>query len=136
MKTVNVACCLIEYNNKTLICQRNDKKFKDMWEFPGGKIEENETSVEAITREIREELNLIINNPTHIFNVTYNYDDFKLNMEVFKTKIYNIDNIHNNVHKNYIFIDLKNINQFIMLPADYLILDRLEIKNRIHNFTH
>ncbi len=128
MKEVKVVCCLIEYDNKILICQRNDNKFKDMWEFPGGKIEENETSFEAIIREIYEELNLIINNPIFIFNVTYDYEDFKLKMDVYKIKVDNIDNINNNVHKNYIFIDLKNIGQYTMLPADYLILDKLGIK--------
>lgn len=128
MKEVYVACCIIEYDNKILICQRKENKFKNMWEFPGGKIEKNESSFDAIIREIYEELSLRIYNPIFIFNIIYNYEDFKLNMDVYKTKIDNIDNIHNNVHKDYIFINLKNIKQYTLLPADYLILDKLGIK--------
>tara|TARA_B100000579_G_scaffold381801_1_gene350570 strand:- start:41 stop:412 length:372 start_codon:yes stop_codon:yes gene_type:complete len=58
----NVVAAVIRKNNKYLIVQRNRKKHLGLkWEFPGGKVKENETFEEALLREIKEELNIIIN---------------------------------------------------------------------------
>tara|TARA_B100000965_G_scaffold355411_1_gene332738 strand:- start:40 stop:411 length:372 start_codon:yes stop_codon:yes gene_type:complete len=58
----NVVAAVIRKNNKYLIVQRNRKKHLGLkWEFPGGKVKENETFEKALLREIKEELNIIIN---------------------------------------------------------------------------
>tara|TARA_Y100000590_G_scaffold409246_1_gene501264 strand:+ start:1824 stop:2201 length:378 start_codon:yes stop_codon:yes gene_type:complete len=58
---INVVAAVIKINNKYLIVQRNRKKHMGLkWEFPGGKVEENETFEEALSREIKEELNIKI----------------------------------------------------------------------------
>ena len=44
-----------------LICSRpKDKKFSGFWEFPGGKVEQGETKIKALEREINEELSVTI----------------------------------------------------------------------------
>ena len=57
MKTVHVAAAIIEKDHQILIAKRLKGTHKDLWEFPGGKIEENESSKQALIREIKEELN-------------------------------------------------------------------------------
>ena len=58
----NVVAAIIKKNNHFLIVQRNRKKHLGLkWEFPGGKVQENETFEEALSREIKEELNIKIN---------------------------------------------------------------------------
>lgn len=60
-KTVRVSCAIILKNEKILVAQRGEKMdlpFK--WEFPGGKIEENESAENCLLREIKEELNIDI----------------------------------------------------------------------------
>ena len=53
-----VAAIITNSEGKILIAQRNLKKSQGgLWEFPGGKIEPNETPEEAIVREIKEKLN-------------------------------------------------------------------------------
>ena len=55
----NVVAAIIKKNNKYLIVQRNRKKHLGLkWEFPGGKVQKNETFEEALAREIKEELNI------------------------------------------------------------------------------
>ena len=57
IEQIKVVAGLILQNNKLLICQRPN--FKDhplKWEFPGGKIKNDETNEEALIREINEEL--------------------------------------------------------------------------------
>ena len=56
-----VAVCILKKNKKILFTKRPSKKyFGDYWEFPGGKLEKNETFEEAIKRELFEELGIRI----------------------------------------------------------------------------
>jgi 8-oxo-dGTP diphosphatase len=58
---VRVPCAVIEHNGKILAGQRSAAlSFPLKWEFPGGKVEQNESDEEALVREIREELNVEI----------------------------------------------------------------------------
>ena len=57
----NVVAAIIKKDNHFLIVKRNRKKHMGLkWEFPGGKVEKNETFEEALLREIKEELNIKI----------------------------------------------------------------------------
>ena len=61
MKTVRVVAAVIKSTNENkepiiFATQRGYGDFKGGWEFPGGKIEEGETSEQALKREIMEEL--------------------------------------------------------------------------------
>ena len=54
-----VSIALIDSNDQILISKRPDKKhLSGYWEFPGGKVEKNETPQNAIIREVKEELNV------------------------------------------------------------------------------
>ena len=62
MKSEDVVAAIIKKGNLYLVTQRNKDKYMGLkWEFPGGKVEANETLQEALTREIHEELNININ---------------------------------------------------------------------------
>ena len=55
-KNIKVVAAVIKNGNKIYATQRGYGEFKGGWEFPGGKIEQGETSQEALVREIEEEL--------------------------------------------------------------------------------
>ena len=58
-----VSIALIDNNDQILISKRPEKKhLSGYWEFPGGKVEKNETPENAVIREVKEELNVDINN--------------------------------------------------------------------------
>ena len=63
---INVAGLLLNEQNQILICKRaKTKKYKpSIWHIPGGKIEINETPEDALKREFKEELNLVIKSIT------------------------------------------------------------------------
>jgi 8-oxo-dGTP diphosphatase len=61
MKSEDVVAAIIKKGNLYLVTQRNRDKYMGLkWEFPGGKVEANETLQEALKREIHEELNINI----------------------------------------------------------------------------
>lgn len=56
-----VACALLDADNRVLLAQRPaGKSLAGLWEFPGGKIEANETPEEALIRELSEELAITV----------------------------------------------------------------------------
>ncbi|MDB3914673.1 8-oxo-dGTP diphosphatase MutT [Alphaproteobacteria bacterium] len=58
-----VSIALINENDQILISKRPKKKFlSGYWEFPGGKVEKNEVPENAIIREVKEELDIDVNN--------------------------------------------------------------------------
>lgn len=83
MKTVEVAAAIIERDGKILATQRGYGTFKDGWEFPGGKLEPGELPIEALVREIREELDATIDVERPVCVIDYPYDDFCLHMHCF-----------------------------------------------------
>ena len=53
------AVAMIDVDSRILISNRkNRKQFSNYWEFPGGKIENNETPDACLIRELKEEINV------------------------------------------------------------------------------
>jgi len=82
-KTIRVVAAVIRDGNRIFATQRGYGKYKDGWEFPGGKIEDSETPQQALVREIREELDTEIRVGKLIETVEYDYPDFHLSMDCF-----------------------------------------------------
>ena len=124
-ENIKVVAGLIFQNNKLLICQR--PKFKDhplKWEFPGGKIKKNETSEDALIREINEELSINIFNYNELISYSFNYSD--LGKAVF-INFYLIKNftgkILNNFHNQLKWIEIKEIREYDFIEGDLKIID-------------
>lgn len=67
---IAVACAIIEWQQKILVTQRGLHKAEGgLWEFPGGKLEENETPQTCIVREIAEELDIEVE-PYHLLQAS------------------------------------------------------------------
>lgn len=87
MKIVKVAAAIMIYNHKVFATQRGYGEFKGKWEFPGGKIEGQETPQAALEREIWEELDTKIEVGELFETVEYDYPKFHLSMQCFFAKI-------------------------------------------------
>ncbi len=81
-----VAVALVDNDGRVLLTQRPEgKKLAGMWEFPGGKVEANETPEAALLRELHEELGLDISAAclAPFAFASHSYDDFHLLMPLY-----------------------------------------------------
>ncbi|MDY4739648.1 (deoxy)nucleoside triphosphate pyrophosphohydrolase [Absicoccus porci] len=83
MKSIEVVAAVIQHKGRIFATQRGYGEFKDGWEFPGGKMEPNETPQQALRREIKEELDTDIEVKDLIDTIDYDYPTFHLTMHCF-----------------------------------------------------
>ena len=128
MKKVEVVAAIIKYNNKVLCCQREHNKLtylSEKWEFPGGKIEKEETKEQALIREIDEELGMDIQKIQYALTVIHNYPDFELTMHTYTAETKQ-NNYSLNVHKDACWTTVDNFNSFDWAAADLPIVKFLQ----------
>jgi ATP adenylyltransferase len=83
-----VVAAVIEHEGKLLCAQR--KPGGDLpltWEFPGGKVEPGETRLEALERELHEELGLRIHAGSFLMTVRHRYESFFITMHVYRARV-------------------------------------------------
>ncbi|MDT2613913.1 (deoxy)nucleoside triphosphate pyrophosphohydrolase [Enterococcus dongliensis] len=75
-KNIFVVGAVLVQDDKILCCQRGPgRSLANLWEFPGGKIETGEHPVEALKRELSEELNIQVSiTETEFVTTAYEYD--------------------------------------------------------------
>lgn len=125
MKPTNVVAAIIKKNNLYLIVKRNKNKHLGLkWEFPGGKVQYNETYKEALVREIKEELNIIINVHEKIAEEKYKDDKIDIVLHYYLCTQKN-GIIQLNEHENFAWIEKKNFNKYDFAEGDGNILSLL-----------
>jgi len=122
---IDVVAAVIKKDNKYLIAQRNrDKHFAFYWEFPGGKVNNNESFENALKREILEELsiNIKINNKIS----SERFRDEKINVEVHYFLCEKLDEkIILSEHEDMKWVFKKNLLNFKLAPGDSKIIKYL-----------
>ncbi len=126
MKTIRVVAAIIIDGENIFATQRGYGEFKDGWEFPGGKIEEGESPEEALVREIKEELDTVIEVGELIETVEYDYPNFHLSMDCFICKIKS-GNIVLKEHEAAKWLTKENLDSVKWLSADEGLVDKIRI---------
>ncbi len=130
MKVIRVVAAVIKTVNeegKSIIfaTQRGYGEFKGGWEFPGGKIEEGETSQEALKREILEELDTKITVGDLIETIEYDYPAFHLSMDCFWCEIIKGDLVLKE-HEAARWLTKEELGDVEWLPADVTLIEKLK----------
>lgn len=121
-----VAAIIINKEGKILITQRNFKKSQGgLWEFPGGKIEPNETRENAIVREIKEELDIDIEVKSYLSEKVFNYPEKNINLIALECKKINGE-IRLLEHEDYKWISKNELDNFQFAPADLFIIEKIK----------
>ena len=125
MKTIHVVAAVIRDGDKIFATQRGYGEQKDGWEFPGGKIEAGETPQQALVREIREELDTGITVGDSLTTIEYDYPAFHLTMHCILCSIVS-GKLELLEHENSRWLTKETLKSVNWLPADELILDKVE----------
>lgn len=125
MIKIIVVAALIQKNSKFLIGLRSTGKFINLWEFPGGKVEESEDHKSALIREIREEFNVDIEVKNLVKKIEHQYPEFYLEMYCYECNMIT-DNFILNDHSEIMWFDPKNPVDLEWLPADIAIVEYLK----------
>ena len=127
MKHIEVVAAVIKNKNQYLCVQRNSNKYEYIsykYEFPGGKVEENETSELALIREISEELNLTIEIKEHFLTVDHSYPDFRIIMHSYICNCNSTELILNE-HVDFKWLSKDELFQLDWAAADIPIVEKL-----------
>ena len=124
-KTIRVVAAVIRKGDRIFATQRGYGEFKDGWEFPGGKIEPHETPQEALVREIKEELDTVIQVNDLIETVEYDYPNFHLSMKCYICSIVEGELILLE-HESAKWLHKDDIDSVDWLPADLSLIAKLK----------
>jgi len=127
MKKIEVVAAVIINDNKVLCVQRGPAKYNYIskkWEFPGGKVEKDETKVEAIKREIKEELHMDIKVNDFLMTVDHIYPDFELLMHSFLCNA-NSKELTLTEHIDFKWLDKEDLTKLEWAEADVPIVEKL-----------
>ncbi len=80
-----MAGLMIDGDGRVLLAERPPgKHLAGFWEFPGGKLEIGELPLEALARELREELGLELQSAQPLIRVPWTYDDRRLVLDAWR----------------------------------------------------
>ena len=118
----NVVAAIIKKDNHFLIVKRNRKKHLGLkWEFPGGKVQENETFEEALVREIKEELNIKISLQDKIAEEKYKDEKIDIVLHYFLCTQED-GTIELNEHEDLAWVEKKDFDKYDFAEGDGNIL--------------
>jgi 8-oxo-dGTP diphosphatase len=83
-KHIQVAVGVIIKNDMFFVSRRQAYQHQgNKWEFPGGKIDLNESAEQALCRELLEEIGIELIEYHHLMNIAFSYPDKKVSLHVF-----------------------------------------------------
>ncbi|MBQ9285213.1 MAG: (deoxy)nucleoside triphosphate pyrophosphohydrolase [Bacteroidaceae bacterium] len=127
MKLIEVVAAIICKDDKIFATQRGYGEWKDLWEFPGGKMEAGETQEEALKREIWEELETRIVVGQRVTTVEWDYPQFHLTMHCYWCSVES-GHLELKEHEAARWLSKDEMESVEWLPADW---DIIEIVKRL-----
>ena len=94
-----------------------DGPFNGLWEFPGGKIDDAETSAAALRRELREELGIEVTTAEPFMSVSHEYADRTVDLEFFLVNHWN-GNPNGLEGQGLRWVNVAQLDEAELLPAD------------------
>ncbi|WP_146340715.1 (deoxy)nucleoside triphosphate pyrophosphohydrolase [Nesterenkonia sp. NBAIMH1] len=127
-KQINVVGAAIVQDDKILCAQRGPGgSLPNMWEFPGGKIEKDETPIAALVREITEELECHVEVGEQIDVTSYEYDFGVVTLTTFYCEL--IDGTPQlTEHAEVRWIAPAELNELEWAPADIPAVEKIQAK--------
>ena len=113
-------------DEKVLLAQRQSgQHLAGFWEFPGGKLEKGESGLEALQRELKEELGIDVDSAEYLFDIEYDYPE-----KAVKLINYIVDDFEGEPvgaeNQRLKWVDKKDLRNYKLPPANVAIVEYLE----------
>jgi len=132
---LEVTCALIHKARKILVAQnRSTSDHPLQWEFPGGKINPNETPEACILREINEELNVHVSVLAKMHTVDYDYGNKVIRLIPFLCKIENGE-VQLNDHASVKWLGVDELYELDLAAADRVLLENKQNREILEKYS-
>lgn len=86
-KAINVAAAVLIHQSKVMLARRRGGYLDNLWEFPGGKLEQDESAEHAARRELVEELDIHIVPEKTLLVLEHDYPDITVRLHFVKCRL-------------------------------------------------
>jgi 8-oxo-dGTP diphosphatase len=116
---------LRDVEGRVLLAERiNDISFRGLWEFPGGKIDPSEAPEAGLSRELTEELGIVVTKLERLASVEHDYPDRLVHIDFFLVTEW-CDEVRAMDGQALRWVLPENINHDEILPADVEVIEAL-----------
>jgi 8-oxo-dGTP diphosphatase len=124
-KTIRVVAAMVERSGRYLITQRRPTAVLPLqWEFPGGRVEQDESDHDALRREMRHRLGVDVEVGALISRVSHPYEHYTVELHLYECRLLHEDLRAVNVH-TYRWVSSAEFEQYPFTPADDASMARL-----------
>lgn len=117
---------ILKRNETLLVAQRPEgKPYSGYWEFPGGKVEKNESSQAALERELHEELGIEVVSAKHWFEHTHAYPDKTVVLEMWLVDQFNGEP-HSKENQELRWVTIEQMLELNLLEGNIPIMDKIK----------
>jgi len=118
---------IIKRGEKVLVAKRPENKpYSGYWEFPGGKIEENELGKDALIRELHEELGVDVASAKHLFDHVHAYPDKTVILELWLVMDFSGEP-HSKENQEIRWVTLSEMLSLNLLEGNWAIMEKIKV---------
>ena len=123
--TIRVVAAVVERSGRYLITQRRPSAVLPlMWEFPGGRVEAEETDAQALKREVRHRLGVDVVPGELISFVSHPYERYVVDLYLYECQLAGGEPTERNVNA-FKWVSSAEFDQYPFTPADELSMNKL-----------
>lgn len=118
LKRIRVVAAVIQQDELYLITQRRPTAVLPLlWEFPGGRVEGDESDEEALVREVRHRLDVELSVGRLISYINHPYDRYIVDLHLYECRIRKGELTTQNVNA-FAWVRSNEFEKYLFTPAD------------------
>ena len=125
-KIIHVAVGIVmNADNQILLAKRADHQHQGgLWEFPGGKVEQGESVMDALVREFKEEVNITITRAQAFMTISHDYGDKAVMLDVWLSREFTGD-ANGNENQPIAWVPVTELAGYDFPQANQAIIEKL-----------
>ena len=123
-----VTAAILINNEKIIIAKRKSTgQLPNKWEFPGGKVENDETPEQCLKRELKEEFDIDVSVGEYLGSSTYHYDHISIELMAYRT-FWVGGSMSLKDHDDFKWVSVGQLENYDFAPADIPFVEKIRRK--------